>query len=611
MSFHGSTANPSVTPGVLAQLAGLFPATTTSRYLNIFFSAGLLVASTVGGYWGWVRSGQANLEVDGAPISNSQQIIDQADAELAAMAAADGAVLDGSEACFFAPTAGRGPSLLCGPIWLGVSPEEEPWVEVRVDYRTDGDSAIGEVGTGMGTTETLPRRQLTRPDGKRPATPGDPTYSTDGVRSDTGFRFEDPDAVLASAEQFVADVDTDEALTVESSPSCFFAENVAENGRRTVENTLWCGPALTASSSPDEIWAKVSIRTEVGDHFGSGIATPDSVDSDRTWPPPEEATLIRPDGTSPPTETSLSPPPLPTDALGITTGDSTVSTSGSGVLATSAYRLEFTGFARGAELGKGAGSYVAPANHDVIVATIAASDQRSKPVDAVVEIDGKNQRVDDWRTSDEVTHLVVVAPSSAASVDLVVTDNGAQQTISLLDGVKQPGFPAGLYREDQTVNEPFVVRVSMPAGDDAVVSGTVEAATWSAVDDANEWLADGQALLSLEMKDLNTERPCCDVKVDDIALSYVLSGSETPPDPPEDQDPDSTVPEPEPPEPANPPDRYEPQNPDDNFGRTPLQFLVDESLNGADLEISVTVTISVDGEQQQIRAEPMIVELGF
>lgn len=51
---------------------------------------------------------------------------------------------------------------------------------------------------------------------RREAT-GDPVYSTDGFRSDRGFRFENPDEILATAEQFIAEVDTEGALTVESS----------------------------------------------------------------------------------------------------------------------------------------------------------------------------------------------------------------------------------------------------------------------------------------------------------------------------------------------------------------------------------------------------------
>jgi hypothetical protein len=164
-----------------------------------------LVAIGAGGYWYWSTSGRPDLVVGEQPIANPDEILAAAETLLERTAEADGAPWADAR-CFFAP-GNSAPQVVCGPVWLGVSPDDEPWLLIETRYLSElggSDDVVGEV-VGVRNTVVLQDRDLIRPDGARPATVGQPARSETGPRLSSGSRIVDPELVVVEAEAALAD----------------------------------------------------------------------------------------------------------------------------------------------------------------------------------------------------------------------------------------------------------------------------------------------------------------------------------------------------------------------------------------------------------------------
>lgn len=169
-------------------------------------------------------------------------------------------------------------------------------------------------------------------------------------------------------------------------------------------------------------------------------------------------------------------------------------------------------------------------------------------------------------------------PEGTTEVDLMVENSGRPQTISLIGGSKEPGYPLALYRASPvTVNEAFATTVAMPAGDPVIVEADLAEANWSGRGPDGEWLPTGQGMIELDFDDFDVDSPCCEVGFDstEIRLRLVDPTSDTEYG---DRREDPT---------ASP------------RSRSPL-FVVPEDLTRATLVIELTFEIEVDDETETI-----------
>ena len=158
-----------------------------------------LVASAAAGFYFWTTAGRVSLEVRGAEIVNAAQLLEDAEQLMAATAAGNGATVNDDARCHFAPSNNDLPAVLCGPIWLGMSPVDQPWLEVQSSYRVDGDQATGTLDGFAGTTAADPGT-FARPDDVSAATPGTPARPSAVPRRRSGSVLVDPAAMVAAAE---------------------------------------------------------------------------------------------------------------------------------------------------------------------------------------------------------------------------------------------------------------------------------------------------------------------------------------------------------------------------------------------------------------------------
>ncbi len=591
-----------------------------------------LAAVGAGGYWYWSTSGRPDLVVGDQPIANAEEVLADAETLLRRTTELDGAPLDDDARCFFAP-GNSAPQVVCGPVWLGVSPDSEPWLLVDTRYQGDpsgSDEVVGEV-IEIRDTVALEDRDLIRPDGSRPAGVGQPARSNTGPRLPSGSLLVGPDEVLSGAEAALAAalVELDDSsdgsmVSVADDSACYLrAGPELIHGVPVTDDRAWCGPARSNSSRVDEIWIAVSVRYQQGPEFGSSSFESAQANL-RLSALPEGSSLTRPDGRSPTGADSLDRPPVPIDYAEVV--DFPVPIEGpaeGGLLVTERYRIEFAHLARTDRVGSGAQSFTAAAGHDLIVASIAPTDQRPSPRGFIV-VDGMERPMPRWNSSEEGSTLVLSVPEGSRSVEMLVENDGRPQTISLLDGSLDDGFPLALYRPDEELAQPFSVRVEMPAGEAVLVSGRLSGAEWRARDDDGQWLAEGLANLEFTFDEWAVDRPCCDVRVDDVTSTFVLVAvdpSASPPDTSTSSSTTTTDPAPSTTEPGDDEGdgglviyadlREDPGPPSSRSG--PF-FEVPEELAEMTLRVTFDITITVDEAEQvlteELELEVSLVDLG-
>jgi hypothetical protein len=497
-----------------------------------------LAAVGAAGFYFWSIAGRASLQVGDADIANAPEILAAAEQLVAEAAAADGAPLDADARCHFAPGSRADiPAVLCGPLWLGVSPLEEPWVEVFTSYTTIEEQATGQVEEIVGTT-TGERQNFIRPDGQSAAEPASPPPLTSGIRLFNGALLLNPDAVLVGAEEALvaavaeATADGEDTVVLADDWGCYFRQGPEEvRGLLAVETGAYCGPARDVRSNPESIWVPVGIRLQSGPTFGTVAFEAANANSLRPREVPEGASLILADGSvlSSVDADSVDRPPVPVDFIAITDFALPVQPAASGLLITERSRVEFSAIDRVKQIGSGARSFTAPDGHDLVVASVPPQEDNIS-VRGVVSIDGNDVPLPRVPSVAEGATIVVVVPEDATAVDLIAENNGRPQSISLIDGTLADGFPLALYRP--TVESPLVFgsRVEMPAGEAVLVNGTVSVVDWLAKDEEREWLQEGVSHLVLEFEDWNVDRPCCDVDIESVLATFTLVDKTSNPD---------------------------------------------------------------------------------
>ncbi len=507
---------------------GVLPSGSGSRLRGLLYvlvtAIGLVAAGAIG-YFFWLTSGRPDLLVDDRVIANPEEILGMAEEQLRVTVEADGGSVTEGASCFFSE-GGRGPNVVCGPVLLGVSPDDEPWLLADTSYQVEGDTVVGAVEGIRGTTAVEPR-DLVRPDGQRPVGVGSIERSMSGSRRSDGSRLLEPQAVVEGAEAaFFDELVTSEdaaSLNVSSEVACFLQEGPGlVHGVSVVGETVWCGPARSADSGPDDVWLRVSVRYQQGPTFGTAVFEAASPNF-RVQDLPEGAVLIRPDGRLPADEQDVDRPPVAVDHAVVVDYLLLPASAELAPLVTDRYRIDFTGFDRVDNIGEGARSFSAPDGHDLVVASIGPSERSASPRGLLL-VDGAERPLPSWSAGDEGGALVVVVPEGAISVEMMVENDGRPQMISLLDGTLGDGFPLALYRPLAEIGESLSLRVDMPVGEAVLVTGGLAAAEWSARDADGNWLPEGESDLALDFDQWDVDRPCCEVDIQEVVATFTLIG---------------------------------------------------------------------------------------
>ncbi len=553
-----------------------------------------IIAIAAAGYYFWSTSERVDLRYFDNEIANPDEILVEAEELFRDTATVDGATVVDDARCFFGPDNGL-VGVFCGPVWLGRSNDDEPWLLMNVNYDIIDQEAVGQVDSVRTTTGAEPR-SLSRPDGARPAEVPSPVHPATGPRLADGSLLLDPENVIGETEAAFAaylTAPTDDPLTAADDPACFLRQGPdLIHDLPVTDSNLWCGPARTADSRDDRIWLPVNVSLEPGPTYGSSQFESAQVFSSNLQALPEGATLFRPDGATPPDADGVNRPPVATDFA--TVVDYRLSIDGSqpaatGRLVTDRYEIEFDSLVRTDQIGSGAQSFAAPPDHDLVVAGVAPSERPASPRGVLV-VDGSERPLPNWRSGDGGATLVVVVPSSAREVAMTVENNGRPQTISLLDGTLGDGFPLALYRPEVQLNEPFSLRIDMPVGEAVLVSGVLETALWSAVDGERNWLPEGESDLLFTFDDWDVDRPCCDVRVDDVVPTFTLTAGAVSPAPTGDSTTSTTT--------AAAPSLVDDQRDDPTrapSNRGPF-FRVPEDTERVTLQLDVTVNFTADDQ---------------
>lgn len=545
-----------------------------------------------------LRATPVALEVGGRPIRNAATVIAQAEAVFRAVVEADGARPPEGARCYFAPPgdgdgpASPSPRVACGPVLLGVSGTDRPWVVGSVSYSSRGGGEVVGRFDRFTAAEDLDERALRRPDGRRPAGTSGLKVATAGIRDEEGRRLLGVERFVAAADRAFAAAARTAGASVHPEARCHLGHVTTAEGQRISDRTLWCGPVLLLDSGPDEAWAAFDVPVTPGDVFGT--ARPDDpriADLTATRALGAGVSLFRPDGEEPPASVDLSPPdaaaqePGFLEVLDEQPDGVTFTRPADGRIVTPGRTTTIDGLARVPKIGAGRDAVVAAAGEDLVVARFASRrpEGANRSETAVVVSGAARIPVPGWGAATSGT-LVVSVPRHEQSVVLEVLFDGRAQTISLLTGARGADSPAALYRPANRVGigRPAVVEATLPEAQVVRSGGTVTEAVLAAWRADRGWAPAGQAFLEAKVDGWSVDRPCCKVtKVDATPVWRVVL-------------PDSSVVAQLPPAAGS--------------SAGPL-FLVPETLTDGRIELALRVRYEHGGAPGEVVAGPAVFEL--
>lgn len=507
------------------------PTRKGSRWIGTIVSLNLLVAVVAVTTAVVRRDHPVRLEVDGKAIRNAGTVLDQATAAFGAVVTADGAALPPSARCYFAPpekatsSSRTDPRVACGPVLLGVSDMDRPWVVGRVAYSASSETEVIGRFDAFRTVEALDAGRLRRPDGRRAPRSPKLVPSTEGLRGDDGKRLLGEADVLSGTDAAFLRAAGDARASVSEGSRCYFGYIANREGQRISDGKLWCGPVLLLGSDPARPWVAYPLRTETGGLFATAALAPVTVSRvSSTTALAAGIELFRPDGKQPPgADQTLAAPDAParppgfTEVLTSTPPGVHFTQPTDGRLITPGRTLTLNGLARTAKIGAGREAVVAAPGEDLVIARFV----RSRPADApaggegtaVILIDAARLPFSRWPALPEQGVLVVSVPQTARTVDLEVLFDGRAQTISMLTGTWGPGTPAALYRSTTTVGIGQAIDVSVTVAEGQVVRarGTATEARMDGWREDDRWAPSGKAYVSLAVSGWVVDRPCCAV----------------------------------------------------------------------------------------------------
>lgn len=297
-----------------------------------------------------------------------------------------------------------------------------------------------------------------------------------------GEAIDDPEATLVAGERALAAQVDDRHGALHEEGRCYFSLT-GDDGASDIAEHLRCGPVLFVDGDPEEPYLSFpltatgedgDVRLEVGDRPVS--PEPAALD-------PGER-LVRPDGREAPEGGGGLRPPEPpraaADLLGaMDIGPTTLDPPPEGAAIGSLHAsFELTGLGRIDRYGAGDQARRPAEGHDLVAFTVkpGRGEDPSGVSEPTVEVEVDGERHDVRGLLDGVTPVVVSVPDDVGSVDLVVTDAGVEQRLSLLDGTPGAGNLSVLTRANREQQIDVVHQVSgtgADAGGSGPVSGTV------------------------------------------------------------------------------------------------------------------------------------------
>lgn len=518
------------------------PAGFSRRWSSTIATVGLLAVLLLGGLWFVKRDRPVGLSVAGAPIANARTVLNQADVVFAELVRADGARPAKGAACWFAPPAGgkeivspsRNPRVACGPVLLGVSGADKPWVTGTISYQTSNGEAIGTFGK-LTAVETLDRGTLAGRGGQRPPGTGGLEVPVASLRAKDGRRLTGEDDVIRASEQAFGRAAGRTRAAVAEGAGCWFGVMAGITDRSISDGAVWCGPLRLQGSNPGATWTTWSLTSSSTEWFPvSQLEWPSITSISSTVVLEPGVRLYRPDGRVPPDGTGLAPPDAApkeagyVDVLDQPGADLQLQApTGDGRLRIPSRRLQIEAVARVPKIGSGKEAVVAADGEELVVARFTRTDPRGGPSDrgtAQLIVDARRQAFSKWASLPENGVLVVSVPRGASGVLLEVLFDGVAQTISLVTGERGPDARAASYRaaEPVGIGKPFDLSVPLPAGDPAGISGVVTEARIDAWRQGTGWAPPGQAFLTLSLSSVKTRTPCCAVSTLKVTPSWRL-----------------------------------------------------------------------------------------
>lgn len=277
---------------------------------------------------------------------------------------------------------------------------------------------------------------------------------------------------------------------------CYYVTEPADDSpaeQTAIGDRMLCGPVLFVDGDRSRPYLAYSLLASPAgkNRIRLAVTSPDS-DGISADPRPESE-LVRPDGRQPPAHFRLrqpTPPPAVGDVL------TTASTLGSPIKPAppsavmigqaSGVRLVEYGFVD--VYGWGDRARTAPPGYRLLAFATepVAGELAAGPPDLSVRVDGR-ERGPLAATSD---YVVTAVPRRARRVELVLTDSGLKQSISLLTGKPDPENPAVTVRshDRQQLNVALPIRVRLQTGSGTgVLTGTLTVRQVS----LSYWAADG------------------------------------------------------------------------------------------------------------------------
>jgi hypothetical protein len=305
-----------------------------------------------------------------------------------------------------------------------------------------------------------------------------------------------PEQVLHIAEQRTAEVVTARHGVRSDRSRCYFMTGARSlTGRVSVIRELACGPLLFVDGDTVRPYLTFDLNVSTTANGRATLSVDGAPTSTQISGEQDGRNLVRPDGLQPPVGTGGLQAPAPPAAVNDVLTKATSLGSGLQDAPASAVMI---GRSSGAQLtqygfvdryGSGDRARSAPPGRRLLafaVTPVAGETGDSEPR-LSIRI-GDNERGPLVNTSDFV---VTAVPTGATKVDLVLTDSGVKQSISLLTGVPGGDNPAVDARVNRavplTVSQSVTVSVKGPTGNAGITSGKITLTGLS----LSYWAADG------------------------------------------------------------------------------------------------------------------------
>jgi hypothetical protein len=273
-----------------------------------------------------------------------------------------------------------------------------------------------------------------------------------------GQEIVEPAGTLESAEDTVAGIVEERHGASNDTTRCYFS--LADDQTSDVNEFVRCGPVLFVDGDPDEFYLSFTVEGREADG-GIRLVAADEPDSPDPSGLDRGEVLRRPDDQAPPSGNGgldlPEPPPAEAGLFEVRRLDG-IDLDDPGPDATivslgRSYRL--AGLAQPERVGRGDDAR-SPAEGEIFLAVqfeVGLGEQVTPtPPEASIQVDADEPRPlpEDVRTAITPVGMLLSVPSDAEAVDLVVTEVGVQQRLSLLTGEPAAQNPSVLRRANRT-----------------------------------------------------------------------------------------------------------------------------------------------------------------